>query len=288
MEQNINQPNPLMAFMRQPKIYIRLPSNGQYWKKDALIISETGEYPVYSMTAKDELMLKIPDALMNGQAVVDVIQNCMPNIKNAWEIPNLDIDAILIAIRLATYGEKMSMPVKFGDTLELEYDLDLHKLLDSVMTQVTWDPIVPINSEMTIFVKPLTYKSSNESALGTFETQKILQIVNSDGIDEQQKLSMFQDSFKKLTGITLGFVTNSIYQIDTSSGSTTDVKFIEEYIANCDKEVFNKVFQHLEKLREQNSVKPLVVDVTDEMKEAGITGETIEIPVTFDAASFFD
>ena len=277
-----------MAFMRQPKIYIKLPSNGQYWKEDALTVSETGEYPVYSMTARDELMLKIPDALMNGQAVVDVIQNCMPNIKNAWETPNLDIDAILVAIRLATYGEKMSMPVKFGDNLELEYDLDLHRLLDSLMSQITWDSVVPINNEMTIFVKPLTYKNSNESALGTFETQKILQIVNSDGLNEQQKLSMFQDSFKKLTAITLGFVIDSIYQIDTSSGSTTDVDFIKEYIANCDKDVFNKVFQHLEKLREQNTVKPLIVDVTDEMREAGIEGDTIEIPVTFDAASFFD
>jgi hypothetical protein len=34
--------------MRQPKIFIRLPSNGEYWPPGSLTISETGDYPVYS------------------------------------------------------------------------------------------------------------------------------------------------------------------------------------------------------------------------------------------------
>ena len=91
--------NPLSMFMRQPKIYIKLPSGGLFWPNGSLELSETGEYPVYSMTAKDELMLKVPDALMNGQAIVDVIQHCVPNVKNAWKIPTIDLDIILIAIR---------------------------------------------------------------------------------------------------------------------------------------------------------------------------------------------
>jgi hypothetical protein len=38
--------NPLMGYMRQPKIYIRLPSQGMYWPVGSLELSETGEYPV--------------------------------------------------------------------------------------------------------------------------------------------------------------------------------------------------------------------------------------------------
>lgn len=56
-------PNPLMGQMRQPKIYIRLPSNGEFWENGSLEQTENGEYPVFSMTAQDELKLKIPDAL---------------------------------------------------------------------------------------------------------------------------------------------------------------------------------------------------------------------------------
>jgi hypothetical protein len=40
-------------------------------------------------------------------------------------------------------------------------------------------------------------------------------------------------------------------------------------------------------LRENNTVKPIVVPVNEEMREKGITGETVEVPLTFDASTFF-
>ena len=90
--------NPLANYMRQPKIYIRLPSQGKYWPDNSIIIPETGEFPVYSMTAKDELSFKTPDALMNGQAMVDVIHSCMPTIKNAFNCSSKACSFNLFAI----------------------------------------------------------------------------------------------------------------------------------------------------------------------------------------------
>jgi len=288
MEATFSKPvNPLTSFMRQPKIYIRLPSQGEYWPEGSLDISETGEYPVYSMTAKDELMLKVPDALMNGQAVVEVIQNCMPNIKNAWATPNIDMDLILIAIRLATYGEQMTTPLKFGDDIEMEYQVDLRIVMDNLLNNISWDPIVPISPELTVFVKPINYKHMTETALQTFETQKIMQLVNNDGVSEDDKVALFKESFIKLSGATLGSIEHSISRIDSSQGSTDNPEFIKEFVNGVDKEIFDKIQQHLEMLRDRNSIKPIQVLVTDEMKEKGITGETIEVPLTFDASTFF-
>jgi len=104
MQQPIKKANPLANYFRQPKMYMRLPSHGQFYPEGALDTSEIDEYPVYAMTAKDELMFKTPDALMNGQATVEVIKSCIPAIKNPWQMPSLDLDAVLIAIRIATYG----------------------------------------------------------------------------------------------------------------------------------------------------------------------------------------
>ena len=279
--------NPLSMFLRQPKIYIRLPSNGEFWPAGSLEISETGEYPVYSMTAKDELMLKVPDALMNGQAVVDVIQHCMPNIKNAWNTPNIDIDMVLIAIRLATYGEMMTTPVKFGNDLELEYQIDLRVLMDSLMNQITWNPIVPINDELTVFVKPLTYKQISAAAIKTFETQKIMQVVNDENISEDDKIKLFKESFKNLSDATLGSISDSISSIDSSNGSTDNSEHIAEFVENIDKDIFNKIQHHLEQLRDINAIRPMTVAVTDEMREKGVTGDTIDVPITFDPSTFF-
>lgn len=282
------QTNPLINFMRQPKIFIRLPSNGNFWAPGSLEKTETGEYPVYSMTAKDEMLLKVPDALMNGQAVVDVIQNCVPNIKNAWAVPSLDIDTILIAIRIATYGETMNTPITFnGKEMDLEYQVDLRSVLDNLYNSISWRSAVPISDEITVFVRPIDYKQMTKGAIQTFETQKIIQVANDEEISEADKIRLFKESFSKLTEVTVDMITGSIYQIDTCAGSTDNPKFIKEFIDNADKEIFNKIQDHIEGLKVANTLKPLVVQVTDEMKERGVTSNTLEIPLIFDAANFF-
>jgi hypothetical protein len=65
--------NPLKQFFRQPSIYLRLPSLGQFWDQKAIAMPPNKELPVYPMTAIDEITYRTPDALFNGQAVVNVI-----------------------------------------------------------------------------------------------------------------------------------------------------------------------------------------------------------------------
>lgn len=279
--------NPLTMFMRQPKIYIKLPSGGEYWPPGCLQLPEDGRLPVFSMTAKDELLLNIPDALMNGQAVVDVVQNCIPAIKNAWMIPTVDMDVILIGIRIASYGEMMISPIKFKDNIEFDYKVDLRGVMDKLLTDITWNPVVSISEEMTVYVRPLNYRQSTNAALQTFETQKIVQLTNNDKLSEDEKLNMFKDSFKKLTDATVNMVSDSIMRIDTSQGSTDNPAFIKEFVNNVDKEVFAKIQNHLEMLRDANNIKPVVIPVTEQMREMGITTDTVEIPLVFDASNFF-
>ena len=133
---SVNTPsvNPLAKHLRQPKIYIKLPSRGKYWPKGSLETPESGEYPVYAMTAKDEILFKTPDALLNGQATVDVIQSCIPNIKDAWQTPSIDLDAILVAIRMASFGEKIDMSAQVpGTDITKDYQLDLQTIFDNLI-----------------------------------------------------------------------------------------------------------------------------------------------------------
>lgn len=287
MVANVQNSNPLMSFMRQPKIYIRLPSNGEFWPAGSLDITENGEYPVYSMTARDELLLKVPDAVMSGQAVVDVIQNCIPNIKNAWQVPSTDIDVILIALRLATYGEQMKTPISVGDTTELEYIVDLRNVLDQLQSSIAWDPVVPINEDLTIYVRPLNYKQISDSALKTFETNKLMQVVGDNNISEDDKLKAFKESFSKLTEITVGMIQASVFKVDSSNGSTDNPQHIKEFVNNIDKDIFNKIQDHLDKLKDQNQIKPILIPTPEDLKQKGYTGETVEVPLVFDPATFF-
>jgi hypothetical protein len=282
----VNQ-NPLAGFMRQPKIYIRLPSGGEFWPAGSLDKTENGEYPVYSMTAKDELMLKVPDALMNGQAVTSVIEHCVPAIKNAWHVPNIDLDVILIAIRIATYGETMTVPVVLGDSTDLEYGLNLNLLMDTLMGQIKWETAISVSPDLTVHIRPINYKQMTESALKTFETQRIFDAVSNQDLPDAEKAKVFNESFDKLNQITIGIVNNSVFAIESSAGTTDNPKHIQEFMENTDKEIFDVVKKQIEIQRENNSIKPLKIQTTDEMREAGVTSDEIEIPLVFDASYFF-
>lgn len=277
--------NPLTSLMRQPKIYIRLPSNGQYWTEGSLNQTTNGEYPVFSMTAKDELMLKTPDALLNGQAVVDVIQSCMPNIIDAWAIPNIDIDVILIAIRLATFGENMDTTINIGEE-DMTYTVNLREVLDRLQNQISWQERLEIGKEMVLFIKPVNYAVASQTSIQNFETQKILSLVNSSQLTEEQKIETFRESFKKLTSITVDVINSSVYRIESIAGTTEDPDHIKEFLENSDAHIFDSIKQHLESMRERNGLKPIKVRPSQEMIDNGVS-EEIEIPLTFDPANFF-
>jgi len=282
----INQTNPLTKFMRQPKIYITLPSGGNYWPKNSIAIPENGQLPVYSMTAKDEILFKTPDALMNGQAVVDVIQSCIPNVKNAWNTPSIDLDMFLIAIRIATYGEKMEMTYTIPVIKEdVDYEVSLHQFIDQA-NSIQWVEQVPIDDDMIIFVKPLNYKHMTTISQRGFETSKIMQISSNDSLTDEQKNTMIRDSFRSLTDLTTDIMVSSIFKIKTAEGDVTETRFIKEFIENADRIVVDTIQKHLTDLKTRNEVKPLTMSTTPEQQEAGAPA-SFEVPINFDQATFF-
>jgi hypothetical protein len=278
--------NPLSKHFRQPKIYINLPSNGNFYANNSIEISANGEYPVYAMTAKDELKFKTPDALLNGQATVDVIQSCVPNIKNAWEVPSIDVDVILIAIRLATYGDKMELTTKIPNTeIERSYDVDLRILLDQLRMH-EYENIVHVN-DFNIEISPLSYKYFTETALKTFEEQRLFRALNNDSLSEVEKIQKFNESFNRITDININIVSRSVVSVQYKDEPVvTKREFIDEFFNNIDKEVFQKLIEHVDTQKQKFSIKPLEVITLEEDRELGAP-EKFKLPITFDQSNFF-
>ena len=282
--ENTNQ-NPLGKYFRQPKIYIRLPSKGRFYDIGALDTSETGEYPVFAMTAKDELSMKTPDALLNGQATVDVIQSCIPNIRNAWGMPSIDIDAVLTAIRIASYGETMDMTVKLPNTdIETVYTIDLRRVLDTFV-DIEYDNIVNVN-DMAIHLKPLSYKVFTQNAIKTFEEQRIFSIVNDDTMSDERKIELFSKSFSKLTSLTVSVVAQGIEKIIVENDTVVNPLHIAEFINNADKKFYNAIMDHMEIQKDKFQMQPMKITTTEEQQTAGAPAE-VEVPIVLDAANFF-
>jgi len=268
--------NPLQKYFRQPKIFVKLPSNGVYNKIGSLT-GDVSNMPVFGMTGMDELLMKTPDALLSGESIVKVIESCCPNIKDAWEITSLDTDLILSAIRIATFGNKLTVTQKCRSCgEENDYDIELSTLIDHFSSFI-YDNKIVIN-DLTIKLQPLTYRQSTEFSLRNFELQQQLSHYNNDNKDEQQKL--IASLFKQLGILQNELIYASIESVQTSDVVVTDRSFILEWINNCDKEVFDIIKEKFNKNREALQIPPYKV-------KCGECDAEGEIMIDLDQSSFF-
>jgi|TARA_B100001093_G_scaffold518811_1_gene605098 hypothetical protein len=277
--------NPLKKYYRQPKQFIKLPSGYKYYPDGAIEVSESGEVAVYPMTAKDELIFKTPDALLNGEATVTVIQSCVPAIKNAWHMPSIDVDATLIAIRMATYGTKMSVPITVpGTKIEKDYELDLQATLDKLLNAQYQTTTLVGNMEIT--TQPLSYDQFSKMAIKSFEEARVQELIKDQDMAEEEKLKRFQQSLTKLTDLNVSMVGDTVASVKVDGQTVTDKNMIKEFIENAEKGFFQAVLDHLELQRQAFALPTITVDSTEEEQKAGAP-EQYTIPVQFDTANFF-
>jgi len=280
--------NPLKKYYRQPAIYIKLPSKGQFYDADSFTPTETGDIPILPMTAKDEMTLKTPDALINGQATVDVIESCVPNIKNAWRIVNHDLDVILLAMRIATYGESMTLNGTVPGTSEtVEHTVSLPAMLEEAAKEEITDTFATKDG-FQVKVKPMDYKQLTDTQIGAFEKQKqYAAMVSKEGMDPEEKGKLFAENFKQLTELNFNVLYNAIAELHTPDAIVVkDQAQIKEFIDNAPKKVVEEIQEGLAKNRIQGSIKPIKLKATEEQIKKGAP-VSYEMPITFDSSNFF-
>ena len=239
------------------------------------------------MTAMDELAFRTPDSMMNGQATVDVIKSCIPTIQDPWQLVNYDIDTVLVAIRIASYGETMDVTSGVpGTNVSATHTVNLPQMLDQLRNVQITDTCV-LKDGLKITVTPLTYKQITESQLKTFEQQKIFTQVSQSDMSAEEKTKRFTNSFKILSELNMNLLINNINSIILPSGeSVNNREQIRRFIENADAKLVKEIETKLIDIRQQGSIKPFKVRATEEQIKAGAPA-TYEVPITFDNANFF-
>jgi hypothetical protein len=278
--------NPLNKYFRQPALYVALPSGTDY-PPHVVTPTETGELGIMPMTAKDEIRFKTPDALMNGQGVVDVIESCCPSIKDAWQIKSYDLDTILIAIRIATYGETMEINFNVpGANENVSHTINLPSLLEQIKAQQI-DTEFTLKDGLKIKVRPLTYKDMTATSLQTFQQQKMYGAIQDSQLSDEEKATRFNDAFAKLTELNSSILLKNLAAVIMTDGTeVTDPAQIKEFVDNANAALIKEIEERVMALRSQGAVKPLKLKATEEQIKKGAPA-TYDVPVTFDTANFF-
>ena len=224
---------------------------------------------------------------MNGQGVVEVIQSCIPNIKDAWQIKSYDVDTILVAIRIATYGE--TMDINFNVPVineQSSHTLNLPAILDQIKTQKI-NHIIKLKDGLTIETRPLTYKDLTSTSLQTFQQQKIYSTVQASEMSDEEKVKRFDQSFKALTELNSSVLLKNISRITTPEGvEVTDPDQIKEFVENVNTTMITELQDELTKIRLQGAVQPLQMKATEDQIKKGVPTSYL-VPITFDTANFF-
>jgi len=279
--------NPLGQYYRQPQIYIKLPSGGRYYPKEVFTPTETGEIPILPMTAKDEMAFKTPDAMINGQSTVDVIKSCVPNLLDPWKMVNYDTDAVLLAIRIATYGETMDITFRVpGLDEQQQHTMNLPALLED-LGRIEIADSTTTSKGFKVDIQPLDYKTLTKIQIARFEQQKMYGTIDSSSMTEEQKQTAFAKSFETLNTVNFSLLIDSIKSITTPKGDTVvDRTQIIEFCNNADTKTITEIQEKLSELRLQAQIAPLKIKTTEEQIKKGAPA-SFEVPVTFDNSNFF-
>jgi hypothetical protein len=238
----------LTKFYRQPKVYISLPSGGNYYPQGS-IDGDVTNLPVFGMTAMDEIMFKTPDALFSGESVVSVIKSCIPAIKDPWAAPQIDLDTLLIAIRMATYGDTLNVGITCEScNEEWEMDIDLGGLL-TYFQQIQYESSITIDP-LTFNLRPLTYKEQNDLQMKVYGIQKqladFIRTMESDP-SERKTADKF---YKELGSIAAEGMRKQIHSISADEDVVSNQQEITDWLNNSEKMFYDGLKAHIERLRE--------------------------------------
>lgn len=240
----------LQEYKRQPKLFIDLPSKGKWYNDSIVKDGNVEKLPVFGMNAMDEIVFQTPDALFTGEATAQVIQSCVPDILDPWELVGYDIDFLLVAMRIATYGTGMPVSTKCPQcSVTTESEVDLSKTLDNFSTYTTEFSFEIKN--FTFYIRPLTYRVTTQFSMAFYNLERQLyQLSQIEITDENQKElnQKKQQLHKAMNEINIEIASNHIEKVESNGLEETNIDAIRSFIVDNDADFYQALRQNITEL----------------------------------------
>lgn len=259
--------NPLSSYFRQVKLSTPIPTRGKFYPEGFLKQTMTGELEIYGLNALDELNFKNPDLLVNGQAMINAIKSCVPGVSNPAKLFLPDVNALMVAIRMASSGEDFEIDLtcpeckKNNDEDEnkskgkkkntivepFTFNLSLRNLLDT-MSFHDDEYVYSMKNGPKVYITPFKYDIYNKTNMFEFEFQKIIQYAKDATITEEDKLKKISKPIEKMTQVHLEMISDSVSKIIVGNSTVDNRKHIDEFIRNIDKSDVENIKKIIEKV----------------------------------------
>jgi len=208
-------PNPLLQRMKIPGETFTLPSRGIFYTNGEVDedTAKTGEIYIYPMVTFDEIILKTPDKLFSGEAIVDVFSRCVPAVKKPLDLLAKDVDYILVCLRKLTYGNE----------LEINYTHDCADAKEHPY-KISMEPFISKS-------KPIDPTIVNQTYSVTFDNGQVLHL---SPPRFQHVIRIYQNSLKDIDDVDVEdmrqSLTDTIVGMIQSVDDIHDEKMIREWV----------------------------------------------------------
>jgi len=230
----MNKMNPLSKYTKVEVLYAKLVSNDVVKYPEGVLLNNTVECGICARSARDELMFNNPDALMNGEAVVNVIENCVPNIGNARKLFVPDVELLLVGIKLATKEREYHIEVDCPNCKHHgAFERDLQVLLDSAdLLEEQPELLLEDVGGLLLKFRPQTWEEYSAFGQNMFQQQKKAQVLeNREDLTEAEKMAVFSEIFEVMTKLSFEMIVCNIDSIETTEGMViTEKEFIAEWL----------------------------------------------------------
>lgn len=275
--------NPLASHFRVTKVQQMIPTKGQFFAEGDFEAAINGELGIMPMTARDEIVLKNPDALLNGDALENLFRSCVPGIKKPREISVPDMDVLLLAIKLASYGDALEVNVTCPECKnEFSTETSIRGLLGACEMVKDEDTVVRASDDMVIKVRPYNFEDKTKLDLATFEESKMYQYLLDTEMSDEERQTRFTTAFERIAELNLDLLAGCVTSVTVPTGEVTNPDHIREFIRNTDRATIKLITGKLTALSDSGIPKEL--DVVCANKECNHEWKTAMI---FDASHFF-
>lgn len=146
--------NDLQKYYRRIHSYVSLPSGDSYYNDKVISLSDSGEVGIKSMTSDDEISLKNPDMLLNGEAVKGVLLSCVDGLKKPEMLLSNDVDILLMAVRAASYTSNNTY-ISTCPKCEHEnhFSVDVTAIMDGA-GKLEDEYVIELDSGLCVHVRP--------------------------------------------------------------------------------------------------------------------------------------
>lgn len=277
--------NPLKRYFRRPALYLKLPTLATWYSAEDVTVTQEREIAVYGLTALDEIMLNTPDAMFNGKALEDVIAHCAPDIKNIRGFLLPDLEALFVAIKIATNDGMHNFDRNCPKcNHENNFELNCRAVLDTMTFVEESDTKINFNDELTVYVKPYSLEMRQLYLQREFEEQRTLRAIDDSNqdLDEFEKARIISEGVGRLSRMTFDLVSRSIVKIHLNADQidVTEPAHINEWLLGIGKQQSDSVIQAVNALNEIGIKKTLDAQCTQ-------CQHTWTENLSFDPVSFF-